>query len=209
MMVMKNTKWFRRTSRGSVALIAMLLITSAVLRLASGAGGAIAAAADDTAMKLETDNQIVSPTIQSSALKKTASRPEMNKLLVALQEREAHLKKREMEMEMHSKALSVANEEVAKRLLSLEKVEVQLRSTLALADGAAENDLARLTSVYENMKPKDAAALFKMMEPDFAAGFLARMRPDAAAALMTGLPPDVAYSISVILASRNASVPKT
>ena len=49
----------------------------------------------------------------------------------------------------------------------------------------------------------------KAMEPDFAAGFLGRMRPDAAAAVMAGLTPETAYSISVILAGRNATAPKT
>ena len=112
-------------------------------------------------------------------------------------------------MEIRSKALSVIDEEITKRLTALEQAEVELRGTLALADNAAENDLARLTSVYENMKPKDAAALFGAMEPDFAAGFLGRMRPDAAAAVLAGLSPDAAYSISVILASRNANAPKS
>ena len=57
------------------------------------------------------------------------------------------------------------------------------------------------------MKPKDAAALFEEMSPEFAAGFLGLMRADAAALIMTGLEPTTAYSISVILAGRNANVP--
>jgi len=133
----------------------------------------------------------------------------MSKLLVALQAREAQIKDREAKLNIRSKALAVADEEITKRLAVLEQAEVDLRATLALADDAAENDLARLTSVYENMKPKDAAALFETMEPDFAAGFLGRMRPDAAASVMAGLTPEAAYSISVILASRNANAPKS
>ena len=73
---------------------------------------------------------------------------------------------------------------------------------------AVENDLAALTSVYENMKPKEAAPLFEAMDPVFAAGFLARMRPEVAAGIMAKLSPDAAYSISVILAGRNANVPR-
>ena len=84
-----------------------------------------------------------------------------------------------------------------------------MRATLSLADEASEKDILRLTSVYENMKPKDAAILFEQMEPNFAAGFLGRMRPDIAAEILSGLSPEVAYSISVILAGRNANVPKT
>jgi flagellar motility protein MotE (MotC chaperone) len=79
---------------------------------------------------------------------------------------------------------------------------------LALADGAAEDDLVRLTAVYEAMKPADAAALFQTMAPEFAAGFLGRMRAEAAAAVISGMTPESAYSISVLIAGRNALVPK-
>ena len=79
--------------------------------------------------------------------------------------------------------------------------------TLALADGATEADVARLTTVYEQMKPKESAALFEEMDPTFAAGFLARMRPEAAAGIMAGLSPEAAYTISVVLAGRNGAVP--
>ncbi|MFK7834719.1 MAG: MotE family protein [Sulfitobacter sp.] len=136
-------------------------------------------------------------------------RSEVGRLLSSLRERERRVKEREAQIEMRNKALIVADAEISKRLNTLEVAEANLRQTLALADGAAEDDLARLTSVYESMKPKDAAALFETMEPDFAAGFLGRMRPDAAASVMAGLPPDVAYSISVILAGRNAKAPKS
>jgi flagellar motility protein MotE (MotC chaperone) len=46
------------------------------------------------------------------------------------------------------------------------------------------------------------------MDPDFAAGFLGRMRPAAAAGIMAGLSPQKAYTISVLLAGRNAQAPK-
>ena len=84
------------------------------------------------------------------------------------------------------------------------QVWAQLRERGWNAVPRAEDDLVQLTSVYENMKPKEAALLFERMSPDFAAGFLGRMRPEDAAAIMSGLPPELGYSISVLLASRNA-----
>ena len=95
---------------------------------------------------------------------------------------------------------------VADDLRRLEQAEEDLRATMAQADKAAETDIDQLTAVYENMKPDQASALFQMMEPSFAAGFLGRMRSDAAAAILAGLEPDLAYSISVVLAGRNAEV---
>jgi hypothetical protein len=52
------------------------------------------------------------------------------------------------------------------------------------------------------------AALFQTMSPEFAAGFLGRMQPTSAADILTGLKPDKAYEVSVLLAGRNALVPK-
>jgi flagellar motility protein MotE (MotC chaperone) len=57
------------------------------------------------------------------------------------------------------------------------------------------------------MKPADAAALFQAMAPEFAAGFLGRMQPASAAAVISGMPTDQAYSISVLIAGRNALAP--
>jgi len=93
-------------------------------------------------------------------------------------------------------------------LEELAAAETNLKEVLALADGAAEQDIARLTAVYEAMKPADAAKIFDAMAPDFAAGFLGRMQPAAAAAVLAGMAPDKAYSISVLIAGRNAMVPK-
>ncbi len=205
----KYQKKLYRSGRGSIAFITIILAASAVFRLASGAGEAIAQSAENTTTSTNIKEDSNSTAGSETSQKYGSSREEMSTLLAALLDREAKLKEREAQIEMRSKALAVVDEEIAKRLVLLENIESELRSTLALADGAAENDLARLTSVYENMKPKDAAALFEAMEPDFAAGFLGRMRPDAAASVLAGLTPAAAYSISVILAGRNTNVPKS
>lgn len=201
----KPAKSTRRSGRGTTILIVTLLVASALLRIGAGPGEALAQAGtsgEEPALAAESQ-------AESSVAPDALNRGEMSALLAALRARETRLKVREAQIDMRSRALEVADAEISKRLETLEQAEANLRQTLALADGAAEDDLARLTTVYENMKPKDAAALFATMEPDFAAGFMGRMRPDAAAAVMAGLPPDVAYSISVILAGRNANAPKS
>lgn len=187
---------FKKNGRGSILLICFLLLGSAAIRIGSEAGKAVA-------------TESILPTPVATAAQTTQINSDgFAKMLVAFQIREARIEKLEQEIEVRKKALEVADEEIAKRLRVLENAENTLRATLAFADTAAEEDLARLTSVYENMKPKEAAALFEEMEPAFAAGFLGRMRPDAAAGVLAGLTPQTAYSISVILAGRNADAPK-
>lgn len=209
MKVGKRKKAVRRSGRGSVALIALLLTTSAVLRLVSGTNVAFAEGADNATTLATKEHKQANAPLSGKTSNKDSNSAEMGSLLAALQARETKVKERETQIEMRSKALAIADAEITKRIAKLEKAEIELRATLSLADGAAEDDLSRLTAVYENMKPKDAAALFETMEPDFAAGFLGRMRPDTAASVLAGLTPAAAYSISVILASRNANVPKS
>ena len=104
-------------------------------------------------------------------------------------------------------ALAEVEARVSDQLATLEVTENRLESLLALSDTAAEDDLSRLTQVYETMDADDVAALSSQMDPVFAAGFLARMRSDGAAGVMAALDPAVAYSISVLIATRNASAP--
>ncbi len=190
----------RRNGRGSLFLICCLLLGSAAIRVGGEAGKAVA-----------TENPF--PVAAEASAPKDDAGPkldkeEMSEMLVAFKRREERIERMEREIQIRQKALRVADEEIEKRLKVLEDAEESLRSLLAIADTAAEEDITTLTSVYENMKPKDAAALFEEMEPAFAAGFLGRMRPDSAAGIMAGLSPQKAYSISVILAGRNADAPK-
>lgn len=188
-----------------LTIIVFLLLVSAVIRLGSDAGSAWANASQilDEKEKLTNETETIDHT-----LNKPPDRPKLASLLATMQEREKRILERERMIEVRAKALAVANVEVERRLSLLEETEVNLRKTIAVAASAAEDDLARLTTVYENMKPKDAAKVFGAMEPDFAAGFLGRMRPDVAAAVLAGLPAEAAYSISVVLAGRNAGAPK-
>jgi flagellar motility protein MotE (MotC chaperone) len=175
--------------RGGAPLfvVAALLGISGLVRLGD-AGAAIA---------LESSEGIPAPAQAEEQVDVSAA-------LAALRERTAELDRREAEVEERTRALRTAERTLEEQLASLAEAEARLRGLMTLAEESAEEDLVQLTSVYENMKPKEAALLFERMSPDFAAGFLGRMRPEAAAAIMSGLPPELGYSISVLLASRNA-----
>jgi len=133
--------------------------------------------------------------------------PAIADLLAELQARETTLAERAAQIAERMQALRLTEELAAARLAELEAAEAALARTLTLAEEAAEQDVLRLTAVYENMKPKNAAELFSRMAPGFAAGFLGHMRPEAAAAILSGLEPDLAYAISATLAGRNAAAP--
>ena len=176
--------------RGTLVILAVILASSGALRLGAGVGVAMAegAAPEGTAPL----NCPLPPAAVAAALVG----------------RESEVKHRETELADRMAALALADQAINKRMGELQVAEASLKKTLSIADGAAEKDLARLTAVYEAMKPADAAALFQTMAPEFAAGFLSRMRPEIAASVLAGMKPDLAYSISVLIAGRNATAPK-
>lgn len=196
----------RRTwasGRGVLTVIALLLVMSGLVRLGSGSGAAIALEMKEAAEGLVGGQPKVDDANGVSDVT-----PELIALLKSTKAREEAVQQREAELAAREQALALVETSIAEDLQRLEQAEADLRATMAAADQAAENDIGRLTSVYENMKPDQAAALFQLMEPSFAAGFLGRMRADAAAAILAGLTPDLAYTISVVLAGRNADVPR-
>lgn len=187
-----------RKSRGVLTLIGGLLFLSALVRLAPEAGQVWA---QDTRNPIEIVND---PNLGGSALMSEDMRKEVRNLLEKLQEREAMVAQKEKDILVRQRTVEVAEGEILAKLEELKQAEDSLRETLAIASTAAEDDLSRLTDVYANMKPKQAAALFEKMDASFAAGFLSRMPSEAAAKIMAGMTPDKAYLVSVTLASRNA-----
>lgn len=188
----------RRTNQGVLPVIAGLFIMSAVVRLAGDAAPVVAQESSDA--------EVEQP---SAMILDNAVDAEMSPAVIdALRAREARVANREARLADRMQALAVAEAEITEKLEALKAAEDSLAAMLAIASTAAEDDLSRLTQVYENMKPQEAAALFETMEPGFSAGFMGRMQPEAAAAIMSNLEPQTAYLISVVLAGRNANAPR-
>lgn len=130
-------------------------------------------------------------------------------VLAEILQREKLVAEREEEIKERYAQLSDYEQQVKQQIVALKEADENLRSTIAFAETAGETDLEMLTQVYENMKPKEAVELFEAMAPDFSAGFLSRMRPEIAAQILSGLTPEKAYSISAILAGKNANLDVT
>jgi flagellar motility protein MotE (MotC chaperone) len=177
-------------------IVGSMLLASALLR-----GVGIAGA--ETAMSPSEDEAAAStaPELMSEGVEGTEA------MLEAFRAREERLVLREAQLDDRLQALAVAEAEISEKLAALTEAEASLRALLAVAETAAQDDLAQLTSVYESMKPADASAIFAEMDPNLAAGFLGMMQPESAAAVMAGLEPGVAYAISALLAGRHAAVP--
>ncbi len=182
--------------RGALMALALLFFLSGALRVIDGAATAAASGHHEAA-----------PEEPAHAMD---GGPDLAGLAAAMAEvraREARVARAEQALADRMRALEIAEKTVDAKLAELAAAEERLSATMQRTKTAAEEDVARLTSVYENMKPKEATPIFARMAPEFAAGFLGRMRADAAASIMAGLEPEKAYAISVLLAGRNANAP--
>ncbi len=182
--------------KGALISIVAILLLSGLLRL-GGVGLAVANESQDFDVKQ-----------QNMEKRPDNTAPDLNALLEMIATRTAALDAKEAKLQEKEYALNAARVLIDQNLVKLEAAEKRLEATIASVDGASEDDLDRLTSVYESMKPKVASQLFEQMNPEFAAGFLGRMAPQAAANIMSGLSSETGYAISVVLAGRNASAPK-
>lgn len=181
----------RGLRRAAVAVIVALLLVSALARIVS-AGLAVMPAKDEVGA-IDGPSLLCPPS------------EEVGLLLEQIGRRDTVLQEREEALALREQDVAVARQEVVASLARMEEAERRLEDRMQMSRTASEADVARLTEVYEGMKPKDAALLFASMEPGFAAGFLGRMNAGAASAIFGNLPPDSAYALSVHMAGRNAN----
>jgi flagellar motility protein MotE (MotC chaperone) len=186
----------KRGNRSILAVLTLFFAISGALYLGEGLG---------VAMALIPDQPEVAESAPEPATAQCAEPPAA--LTAALAEKSARLSARESALDARLSALALAEQVALQHMAELRAAEESLKATIAQTDGAAEGDVAKLTAIYEVMKPVDAAAIFQAMAPDFAAGFLGRMRPEAAAAVLGGMSPEAAYGITAQIAGRNARAP--
>lgn len=193
----------RRKTPKISSIILVTLLASGGLRAVT-AGYALAQEGEDTMMPTEMAMDDSMPMVSQEC----GEDLDKDELLRLIRERQENLDTQERQMQLKRQDLAVSEQLVRDQLAKLEAAQERLSKTLALADDAAESDIGRVTEVYEKMKPKNAAEIFEGMDPRFAAGFLMRMRPEQAAAIMSSLSSEKAYSVSLLMAARNARAPK-
>jgi flagellar motility protein MotE (MotC chaperone) len=182
---------------GGVALIVTCFLGSAAMRLAANGQ----AFADELGALAEAEAE------GATAGATCPSTEDAETLLGAIREREDELAKESLRLAERAQTLNVAEAKLGEQLAAFETAQKNLEETLAVADKAAERDIERMTTVYENMKPAEAAEIFERKDVSFAAGLLARVRPEIAAQVLAAMNADSAYAVTLTIASRNHAVP--
>ena len=137
-------------------------------------------------------------------------------ILERLQERRQELDTRARELDIREGLIAAAEKRVEGKITELKQVEAQIGTAEEKKDEAEAARLKGLITMYENMKPRDAAKIFDHLEMGVLLEVAARINPRKMSDILAQMSADAAERLTVELASRaqgaakggNAELPK-
>jgi flagellar motility protein MotE (MotC chaperone) len=137
-------------------------------------------------------------------------------ILERLQERRQELDTRARELDIREGLIAAAEKRVEGKITELKQVEAQIGTAEEKKDEAEAARLKGLITMYENMKPRDAAKIFDHLEMSVLLEVAARINPRKMSDILAQMSADAAERLTVELASRaqgaakggNAELPK-
>jgi flagellar motility protein MotE (MotC chaperone) len=119
-----------------------------------------------------------------------------------LQTRRGQLDDREQKLDTQIQLLAAAEAKVDAKIKAMNLVKGQIQGLLGQADQQQQADVDRLTSVYQKMKPADAAAVMATLDEKVRIAVVAKMKDAALAAILGKMPTEEAKKLTESLAQR-------
>jgi flagellar motility protein MotE (MotC chaperone) len=133
--------------------------------------------------------------------------PAERAILERLGERRHELDERARELEIRENLVKSAEQKLEGRVHELKSLETQANGDAAKKEQKEAARLQGLVTMYENMKPKDAAKIFDRLEMPVLITVVSKIKPRIMADIMAQMQPDVAERLTVELASRVSGLP--
>ncbi len=121
------------------------------------------------------------PTVSSEGLTPARCDPALATMLAA--ERRS-LADRQTELDLRAQMLAAAEKKAAEQIARLEQARQDVSTLLDRRAAMAKADLQRLVSIYENMKPKDAARLLNETDAEILVDLLDLMQERRSAPIL-------------------------
>ncbi len=122
-----------------------------------------------------------------------------------LEARRGQLDDREKALDTQLQLLAAAEVKVDAKIKAMNAVKGQIQALLGQADQQTQADVDRLTSVYQKMKPADAAAVMATLDDSVRVPVAAKMKDAALAAILGKMPTAEAKRLTESLAQRAAA----
>jgi len=128
-------------------------------------------------------------------------------ILESLQGRREQLDARSRDLDMRENLLKAAEKRVEAKVAELKDVEARVKTAMGNRDQAEEKRFKSIISMYENMKPKDAARIFDRLDMKILVEVSTHMTPRSMSEILAQMSPDAAERLTVELANRARAEP--
>jgi flagellar motility protein MotE (MotC chaperone) len=119
-----------------------------------------------------------------------------------LQDRRQELDTRARELDIRENLIQSAEKRVEARLNELKDVEARIKVETQQKDDAEASRLKGLVTMYETMKPRDAAKIFNGLDSDVLLEVVSRINPRQMSEILAQMSADVAQHLTIELASK-------
>ncbi len=123
-------------------------------------------------------------------------------ILERLQERRQELEARARELDIREGLVQAAEKRVEVKLTEIKEVQTKIAAAAEKKDEAEAARFKSLVTMYENMKPRDAAKIFDRLEIGVLIEVASQINPRRMADILALMAPDSAERLTVELANR-------
>jgi flagellar motility protein MotE (MotC chaperone) len=123
-------------------------------------------------------------------------------ILERLQQRREQLDTRARELDIRENLIKAAEQRINAHLAEVKEIESRIKVETDEKDQAEVARFKGLVTMYENMKPREAAKIFDRLDMDVLIKVASQINPRVMADIMAQMTPDVAEHLTVELASK-------
>jgi len=128
--------------------------------------------------------------------------PAERSVLERLGERRIELEARAKELELRESVVLAAEKRLEARLAQLKQIEARINDTVRAKDEEEAGRIKKLVTMYENMKPKDAARVFDRLDLRILMEVSTQINPRRMSDILAQMSSEAAERLTVELATR-------
>lgn len=121
-------------------------------------------------------------------------------ILESLRSRRNELAEQEEELQLRENLIEAAEDRLENRIAQLEALEQRLQAATEAELGARKEELRGLVTMYETMKPKEAARIFDRLQMDVLIDVVNAMNPRKMASILANMNPEAAQRLTIEMA---------
>lgn len=135
--------------------------------------------------------------------------PSERALLERLTDRREQIENRSREVDTREALLKAAEKKLDNRVTDLKSMEDRIQAAMDNREQSQATTLKNLVTMYETMKPKEAARVFDRLDHKVLIPVVQKMNPRKMAEILAAMQPEAAEKLTVALASRQDSLSDT